>query len=176
MLSKTNRAILFCQEASGENQKHFVSNSLAYHLLAVPELSKMPVSSTNLEKVIETIADKEQLKVTVNDSGSGGIIAGVATAIRRVFPGPVGLAIGGAIGAYATSEEVKPVSEVLRTLDDQQKKKLHLAVNDTIDRSTWYDDTHLLRHLYMEGDWRRQRIIRVIIDFLQEELKMTVME
>ena len=139
----------------------------------------MPVSSRDLERVIEIIAEKEQLKVTVNSSVRGGLLAGVATGIGGLLLGPIGLAIGGAVGgtvAYATSGEFKPVSEVLRTLDDQQKEKLFLTVSNMIDRLEWYDAITLLRYLNGEGGWLRQRIIQVVIDFLQDELKMTIME
>ena len=137
----------------------------------------MPVSSRDLEQVIEVIADKKQLKVTVDRSVKGGIIAGVATGIGGLLLGPIGLAIGGAVGgtaAYATSGEFKPVSEVLRTLDHQQKEKLLEIVTNIIDKLEWYDSITLLRYLNGEGGWLRERIITAMIDCLKDELKMTI--
>ena len=135
----------------------------------------MPVSKGDLEKVIKVIADKEALKVTVNNSVKGGVTAGISTAIGGIFLGPVGLAIGGAVGgalAYMNSDEFKPVSEVINTLDDHQRDKLLGEIRRILGSLDAYDFLNLLRYLNGDGLWLRRQIIGEVMRFMQEELSL----
>ena len=66
----------------------------------------MPVSPTDLQRVMAILADEDELKATVKSSGLGGVIAGITTTVGGLVAGPPGLLVGGAIGgalAYSSA-------------------------------------------------------------------------
>ena len=134
----------------------------------------MPVSSSDLERILTKIADKEDLKVTVNSSVRGGITAGVSATIGGVLLGPPGLAIGGIVGglaAYLSAPDFKPVSEVIKSLDRHEREKLLTAIREICGNLEVYDFFTFLRYLNGEGGWLRRQIINTTMGFLQNELK-----
>ena len=135
----------------------------------------MPVSKEDLEKVINIIADKEELKVTVSNSVKGGVTAGISTAVGGILLGPIGLAIGGAVGgtlAYMTSDDFKPVSEVVKTLDYHKKEKLLEEIRCIIGDLDFSDMFALLRYLNSDGLWLRRQVISEVMRFMQKELSL----
>ena len=138
----------------------------------------MPVSSQDLERALGIIADKEELKVTVQNSARGGLITGVSTVIGGLLMGREGFLAGSMVGgtlAYLTSSEFKPVSEVIRCLDEQDKERLFLEVKAIIGNLDFTDAKSLVRFLNGDGLWIRQQVIRTVMGFLKNELCMESM-
>lgn len=54
----------------------------------------MPINQTELLNVAQTIAEEENLQVTVKESLKGGCIAAGGAIMGGLLAGPVGLAIG----------------------------------------------------------------------------------
>ena len=77
----------------------------------------MVIKYEDILKVITTLGDDENLRITVKQSAKGGLIAGVICAIGGLLAGPVGLIFGGAAGgclaAYLDGNSFKPLSTVI---------------------------------------------------------------
>ena len=70
------------------------------------------------------------LKVAVTETLKGTSIVITTTLVGAIAFGPIGLAIGGAVGgiaAYATSKHFKPVYQVLNSMKEQQRQELAQA-------------------------------------------------
>ena len=86
----------------------------------------------SLLKIAEENSDlKVTFKETLKGAATGTAITATAMIVGGASFGPVGLAVGGAIGgavgggvAYATSKPYKPILQVLRDMDEGQRKKL----------------------------------------------------
>lgn len=62
----------------------------------------MPVVSVDeFLQSIAFLADHQNLRANMKQSGKGGLIAGACTFIGGVVAGPIGLAVGGTIGGLA---------------------------------------------------------------------------
>ena len=70
------------------------------------------------------------LNVTVTETLKGTSIVATTTLVGALAFGPIGLAVGGAVGgiaAYATSKPFKPVCQVLNDMNEQQREELAQA-------------------------------------------------
>lgn len=77
----------------------------------------MVIKYEDILKVITTLGDDENLRITVKQSAKGGLIAGISCAVGGLLAGPPGLAVGGAAGgclaAYLAGNSFKPLSIVI---------------------------------------------------------------
>ena len=77
----------------------------------------MVIKYEDILKVITTLGDDENLKITIKQSAKCGLIAGVSCAVGGLIAGPPGLAVGGAAGgclaAYLAGNSFKPLSSVI---------------------------------------------------------------
>lgn len=137
----------------------------------------MPVSQSDLQRVIAVIADEDELKATVKGSVQGGLVAGLSTTVGGLLAGPAGLFIGGVIGgaiAYSTAESFKPVSQIINNLDAHRRQLLYDYMKDIIDNLDIEDYVTFMALVSGEGGilLRRQLTTRTI-NFLSEHLKLT---
>lgn len=61
----------------------------------------MPVDIQEFLEGIAVLADNQNMRVTMKESGKGGLICGVCCFIGGIIGGPVGLAVGGSVGGLA---------------------------------------------------------------------------
>ena len=66
---------------------------------------KMVIKYEDILKIITTLGDDENLRITVKQSAKGGLIAGVSCAVGGLIAGPPGLAVGGAAGGCSQEPE-----------------------------------------------------------------------
>lgn len=57
--------------------------------------------TSELMNALAILADNEELKVTLKQSGKGGLICGAMCMIGGILAGPPGLLVGGALGSVA---------------------------------------------------------------------------
>ena len=112
-------------------------------------INKMVIKYEDILKVITTLGDDENLKITVKQSAKGGLIAGVSCAIGGLVGGPPGLAVGGAAGgclaAYWAGNSFKPLSTViLYEMQPIDQKALVDAVQNIIQNVDAMDAMELL--------------------------------
>lgn len=137
----------------------------------------MPISQSDLQRVVAVIADEEELKATVKGSVKGGLVAGLTTTAGGLLGGPLGLLFGSVLGgaiAYSTAEHFKPVSQIINDLDAHQRQLLYDYMKDIIDNLCIEDYITFMAILSGDGGViiRRQIVTRTI-DFLGEQLKLT---
>lgn len=136
----------------------------------------MPISQYDLQRVIAVLADEEELKATVKGSLKGGLLAGITTTLGGLVFGPPGLMVGGIVGgalAYNTSEDFKPVSQIINDLNAYERQLLYDYMKDIIDNLT-VDDYVSLMALITGGPGLllRTQLIDRTVDFLRSQLKV----
>lgn len=77
----------------------------------------MPVDVQEFMNGIAVLADNENMRVTLKQSGKGGLIAGICCFIGGVVGGPIGLALGGTVGGL-TAYKMTGSMYLLNTLID----------------------------------------------------------
>lgn len=136
----------------------------------------MPVSVTDLQRVMAILADEDQLKVTVKSSGYGGLIAGITTTIGGLVAGPPGLLVGGALGgalAYSSAGNFKPVSQVLKDMNAHDRQLLYDNMRDIIDNLKIDDYLALMAFLSGgPGLLIRQELMDRLGSFLRDQMRL----
>ena len=136
----------------------------------------MPVSVTDLQRVMAILADEDQLKVTVKSSAYGGVIAGITTTVGGLLAGPPGLLVGGAVGgalAYSTAGNFKPASQVIRGMNAHDRQLLYDNVRDIIDNLAFDDYLALMAFLSGgPGLLIRQQLMDRMVSFLREQMRL----
>ncbi|XP_076333567.1 protein C19orf12 homolog [Tachypleus tridentatus] len=137
----------------------------------------MPVDTDELMNILMILASEENLKVTVNESVKGGLLTGTSAALGGLLMGPVGLAVGGAVGgcaaSYMAADKFKPVVEVLQEMSYDKKKRLAQAVKNVISNLN-ITDVAKLAVLLSRNTAVRKMVIDAVISFLRNELNYKV--
>ncbi|XP_076333568.1 protein C19orf12 homolog [Tachypleus tridentatus] len=139
----------------------------------------MPVDLDDLMNILMILVSEENLKVTVTESLKGGIITGTSAALGGLLMGPVGLAVGGAVGgcaaSYMAADKFKPVVEVLQEMSYDKKKRLVDAVTDVTSNLNITDVAKLA--VLLSGNTAvRRMVIDAVISFLRNELNYKVFD
>ena len=97
----------------------------------------MVIRTDEMIHIVTTLSDDSGLKVTINESVKGGLITGTACTVGGLILGPVGLALGGAVGGFVAyilgDGKFKPVSNVIMyDMRDEDRQKLATAVRNII--------------------------------------------
>uniref|UniRef100_A0A3B4B3L3 Uncharacterized protein n=1 Tax=Periophthalmus magnuspinnatus TaxID=409849 RepID=A0A3B4B3L3_9GOBI len=91
-----------------------------------------------MELCYEIAADEEEIKVAVEKSRTGAILAGGGAFAGGLLGGPVGIAVGGTLGSlcgYLLSRGTfRPLPEILKNMSATQKKKLNEKINKVLIR------------------------------------------
>ncbi|XP_013777327.1 protein C19orf12 homolog [Limulus polyphemus] len=139
----------------------------------------MPVDLDDLMKLLMILASEENLKVTVNESVKGGIVAGTSAAVGGLLMGPVGLAVGGAVGGcaacYIARDKFKPVVQVIQEMSNDKKERLVDAVTDVTSNLNITDVARLA--VLLSGNAAvRKMVIDAMMSFLSNELNYKILD
>ena len=89
-------------------------------------------------KLICDIAEKHpELQATLVKSTQGAMMAGTGAFLGGLLGGPVGIFVGGALGGAAgaiSSQDFKPVVQILANMSDSEKRQLAEAVAQECER------------------------------------------
>ena len=134
----------------------------------------MVIKYEDILRVITTLGDDENLKITVKQSAKGGLIAGVSCAVGGLIAGPPGLAVGGAAGgclaAYLAGNSFKPLSAViLYEMKHIDQKALVEAVQNIIQNVDVMDAMELLA-LIQGSQALKAKIVREITTYCTQQL------
>lgn len=136
----------------------------------------MPISVTDLQRVMTILSDEDQLKVTVKSSAYGGVIAGITTTVGGLIAGPPGLLVGGAVGgalAYSSAGNFKPVSQVLKDMNAHERQLLYDNMKDIIDGLAIDDYLALMAFLSGgPGMLVREQLIGRMVSFLRDQMRL----
>jgi hypothetical protein len=88
----------------------------------------MVIRYNDIVSVITTLADENNIQVSVKETLKGGFIAGTSCTLGGLLLGPPGLAIGGTVGgglAYClTKDKFKPMSQVILQMSPALQQQL----------------------------------------------------
>lgn len=136
----------------------------------------MPVSVTDLQRVMAVLAEEDDLKVTVKNAAYGGVIAGITTTVGGLVGGPPGLLIGGAVGgalAYGASGDFKPVSKVIKDMNAHDRQLLYDRMKDIIENLAIDDYLALMAFLSGgPGLLVRQQLMDRMVSFLRDHMRL----
>lgn len=140
---------------------------------------KMVIRTDEIIGIVTKLSDETGLKVTLNESVKGGLITGTICTIGGLILGPVGLALGGAIGgvlAYVKSDgKFKPASQViLYEMNAEDQRELVTSVKNILKELDATDVVQLMV-LVNANPALKGRIIQQVVDFLQNQLRLSVM-
>merc|ERR1712038_2172596 len=91
--------------------------------------STMVISYSSVLEVMTVLSEEKELRVTVTESGKGALLTGGVAGLGGLLLGPLGLALGGAVGgciaAWQAQGKFKPVMEVvLQDMKQEQRDKM----------------------------------------------------
>ena len=134
----------------------------------------MVIKYEDILKVISTLCDDENLRITVKQSAKGGLIAGVSCAVGGLIAGPPGLAVGGAAGgclaAYWAGNSFKSLSTViLYEMKPIDQKALVNAIQNIIQNVDAMDAIELLA-LLQGSNALKAKILSEVTTYCQQQL------
>ena len=136
----------------------------------------MPISPTDLQRVMAILADEDELKATIKSSGFGGLVAGITTAVGGLVAGPAGFLVGGAVGgalAYSSAGSFKPVSQIIKDMNAHERQLLYDTMKDIIDNLRIDDYLALITFLSGgPGLLIRQQLIDRMVLFLRDQMRI----
>lgn len=139
----------------------------------------MPVKKEEMLDVLCMVSDEEKLRVTFKQSAKGGLITGASAMAAAVLMGPVGLAIGGALGGCVAAAMMKDkfvsATEVISNMPDDRKDALIEAVQRAVADIEVTDAVELLALVC--GDIHiKKRIIRALIDYFHSQMRLEIID
>ena len=99
--------------------------------------STMVISYSSVLEVMTVLSEEKELRVTVTESGKGALLTGGVAGLGGLLLGPLGLALGGAVGgciaAWQAHGNFKPVMEViLYDLKQDQRERMVESVRTVL--------------------------------------------
>ncbi|KAH6943858.1 hypothetical protein HPB50_000175 [Hyalomma asiaticum] len=139
----------------------------------------MPVKRDEMLDVLCMVSKEENLKVTLKHSAKGGLITGATAMAAGFIMGPIGLALGGALGGCAAAvmmrDKFVSAAEIITNMSDDQKDELIIAVQRAFSDIEVADVVELLALLC--GDIHiKKRIIRAIIDYFHSQMRLEIID
>ncbi|XP_065366525.1 protein C19orf12 homolog [Calliphora vicina] len=140
----------------------------------------MPIDGRELIEAISVLADEQNVRVTVKQSGKGAIVCGACCFAGGLLLGPAGLAIGGAAGgvvAYKmTKGSFRPLGDVIiNDLTDTQKEQLVQHVTKAV-QDVHPTDLVMLLPLIMNNLSIQQAVLKTVVSFVSNELRLQVID
>ncbi|XP_053085506.1 protein C19orf12 homolog [Pangasianodon hypophthalmus] len=123
------------------------------------------------------VSTTRKMKAAVKSSVKGGAMAGGSALVGGLLLGPAGIAVGGAVGgllgAWMTSGQFKPVSQILLELPSRERQKLFSEISAILGSMDWTDVTQLM--FMVRGDnTLLQRVEAGIQSFVRKNLGAVV--
>ncbi|XP_066151441.1 protein C19orf12 homolog [Euwallacea fornicatus] len=121
------------------------------------------------------LAEQENLKVTITESGKGAMMAGAGVFLGGLVAGPIGMAVGGSVMSMAVAissqGKFKSVIEVLHDMTDDQKKRLCKAIEKTVEKIKLQDCIDIAI-LILTNSSVKELVLAELKTFLKNELHL----
>lgn len=135
-----------------------------------------PQSVVKSLQVVGEIFQEENIKICVNESVKGGLIAGIATLVGGLLGGKSGLIAGGVVGTVAAcsmTKDFKSLIEIINEMDYEKQKKLYDTIQNVIS-SIDVSDVVKLVVLLSTSQSIKQAVIHETINFLRNEMSLEI--
>ncbi|KAJ4448645.1 hypothetical protein ANN_00035 [Periplaneta americana] len=140
----------------------------------------MPINSKELLSVVTQLTENKHVRVCVRESIKGGFIAAASTIVGGLVMGRAGLAVGATVGGCAaalmSSDEMKPVAQViLQDMSHAQRQKLLASVMAVVE-DLRVEDAALLMPLLLGNPGAKEAVLCAVAHFLQSEMSLQIMD
>merc|ERR1712244_70164 len=130
----------------------------------------MVISYSSVLEVMTVLSEEKELRVTVTESGKGALLTGGVAGLGGLLLGPLGLALGGAVGgciaAWRAQGHFKPLMEViLYDLKQEQRERMVESVR-TILANIDASDAIALVAMVQGNQALKQRVLTEMVTFL----------
>uniref|UniRef100_A0A668V0G6 Uncharacterized protein n=1 Tax=Oreochromis aureus TaxID=47969 RepID=A0A668V0G6_OREAU len=122
----------------------------------------MEANNKDLKKLIHALSPdvERELRNTWTSLLKGAVVTGGCTLVCGALIGPVGFAVGGAIGglcSWLTSKKFKSVPEILKEMTDDQRRDLFNAIRRHLQERgvTWENAEQLIAAVMGNYDLKR---------------------
>ncbi|KAM3877207.1 protein C19orf12 homolog [Diretmus argenteus] len=123
------------------------------------------------------ISANQQMKVAIQHSTRGAMVAGGTAFLGGLLGGPAGIAVGGAVGgvlgAWLTSGQFKPLPQILMELPPNQQQKLYSDIMAVLGNLDWTDMAQLAA-LVMGNATLQQQVTAALLSYITMELRAEV--
>ncbi|XP_060536160.1 protein C19orf12 homolog [Cylas formicarius] len=140
------------------------------------------MNSKNRENIVEIcslLAQQENLRVTLIESGKGALIAGFGAFFGGLLAGPPGLAIGGVVSsigaAWYGQGTYKSVAQVISEMSSNQRRALAEAVTKAIEKTKPQDFVGALS-LILTSASLKDVVIAELGSFLMREMQLQMVK
>ncbi|XP_053694327.1 protein C19orf12 [Sabethes cyaneus] len=140
----------------------------------------MPINTRELMEAVGVLTDRENVRVAVRSSAKGAAICGATCFVGGLLAGPVGLAVGGTLGAVGAGMmsrgKFRPVSEIILVeMSDRERERLkgHIVAALAEFHPT---DMAVLLPLMMGSVGAQQAILRTVVSFITNEMRMQIVD
>ncbi|XP_032710480.1 protein C19orf12 homolog [Lontra canadensis] len=133
-------------------------------------LTKKLLKVEDVMKLLCCISKNKKIKLAVRYSVRSALITGGVAFICGLVGGPLGLAVGGAVGglysAWMKRGQFKPIPEVIMELPPSEQQKLYNEVMAILGHLCWMD-TMELTMLVMSSKALKQQLLAMVKEFLK---------
>lgn len=123
------------------------------------------------------LSANQQIKTAVKGSGKGAAAAGALAFAGGLVGGPLGIAVGGAagglLGCWLTSDQFKPLPQIIMELSPQEKQKLYDNLMEILGDIQWTDMAQLIA-LVMGNATLKQQLTAALLGYITKELQAEV--
>lgn len=140
----------------------------------------MPINTRELMEAVGTLTDREGMKVTLKSSVKGAAVCGTACFVGGLVAGPVGLAVGGTIGAisagYMSRGKFQPVSHIImHEMSEREREKLkdHIVAALSEFHPT---DIAVLLPLLMGNLTAQRAVLNTVASFITNEMRLQIID
>ncbi|XP_058467010.1 protein C19orf12 homolog [Malaya genurostris] len=140
----------------------------------------MPIDTRELMEAVGMLTDQRNVRVTIKSSAKGAMVCGTTCFIGGLLGGPVGLAVGGTIGAIGagmmSKGKFRSVNEIImQEMSDREREQLKERILKALSQFHPTDMAVLLP-LIMGNAAAQQAILSTVISFVTNEMKMQIVD
>ena len=133
----------------------------------------MVIQYNEILNIITKLSDDENIRISVQQSAKGGVIAGLICALGGLIAGPIGFVFGGTAGglvaSYFSADTFKPISTVIREMNQARKNELTESVLKIIEKADAMDALEVLA-IIQGNSVIKARVKDHLISFCQQQL------
>ena len=133
----------------------------------------MVIQYNEILNIITKLSDDENIRICVQQSAKGGVIAGLICALGGLIAGPIGFIFGGTAGgivaSYFAGDTFKPISTIIQEMNPAQKNELTESVLKIIEKTDAMDALEILA-IIQGNNAIKARVKNHLISFCQEQL------
>jgi len=132
-------------------------------------LTSVNLQMEGLLHLLAKLCDEREVQATVTGSLKGGAIAGAATVLGGLTLGPLGLALGGAVGgglaAWLSQGQFQPLGQVILAMPRHQQEELTSTIMDAFKRD--FSDPAALIQMAMADNAIQGALLTCVVTYLR---------